>query len=75
MPSEPTYRIKPLEWERFATGVRVLTPVGRYLCDTNVWYGPDNERTACCSLEAAKSAAEAHYRGLLMQALEEVGDE
>ena len=72
--SEPTYRIRPLEWEQFGTAFRTMTVVGRYLCGAGYFYTPGDDCVDVKDLspEAAKDAAEAHYRERLMTALEEV---
>jgi hypothetical protein len=79
--SEQLYRIKPLVWEyRTSWGQHVAeTPMGRYLAWTIdydpldcAWAYPGQAapfRTTD-SLEAAKAAAEAHYRQRLEQMLE-----
>lgn len=77
--TDQLYRMKPLEWEERANGcVAACTPVGEYFATKSHWHIEQKDgywivdEGEAISLEAAKEAAEQHYRERLMEALEPV---
>lgn len=79
--NSPTYRIKPLVWERIGNGYVAYSPVGKYYasdCGGYYWISgtslpsPGEMERKHDSLEAAKAACEQHYSERMMEGLEEV---
>lgn len=77
-----TYRIRPLEWEEYGNGImaepglRCSYRVWPYSNGDGTWSlvscGADSMHTKHDTLEAAKSAAQAHWEQQLSQVLEVV---